>query len=165
MGSLVCAVYSESWSIRSGPVWVALGWHIHSYRRQLWEPTEYVQFCPRFRPNMLTLLLFLSQLMLATAMPLELGKGGVYDSPLATDRFVREFGFLFGGGRSGVKGIEALQDHNDPMPHHPDHSAGVTSHRDMSHNMGKKMVELSPILVENTKTRKPKMFSRFLAVP
>ena len=42
-------------------------------------------------------------------MSMELGKGGVYDSPLATDRFVRQFGFLFGGGRSGVKGIEAFQ--------------------------------------------------------
>merc|ERR1739838_531705 len=163
MGSLVCAVYSESWSIRSGPVWVALGWHIHSYRRQLWEPTEYVQFCPRFRPNMLTLLLFLSQLMLATAMPLELGKGGVYDSPLATDRFVREFGFLFGGGRSGVKGIEALQDHNDPMPHSPPPSVHNT--KNLFHVKEKKIVELSPLMVENINTRKPRMFSRFLAVP
>ena len=56
---------------------------------------------------MLVLLVFLSQFMLT--IPMELGKGGVYDSPLATDELVREFGFLFGGGRSGVKGIEAFQ--------------------------------------------------------
>ena len=42
-------------------------------------------------------------------MAMELGKSGVYDSPLATDELVREFGFLFGGGRSGVQGIQALQ--------------------------------------------------------
>ena len=40
---------------------------------------------------------------------MELGKSGVYDTPLATDQLVREFGFLFGGGRSGVQGIQALQ--------------------------------------------------------
>ena len=56
---------------------------------------------------MLVLLVLLSQFMLT--IPMELGKGGVYDSPLATDELVREFGFLFGGGRSGVKGIEAFQ--------------------------------------------------------
>ena len=68
---------------------------------------EYATFGSRFRTNMLVLLVFLSQFMMTMSM--ELGKGGVYDSPLATDRFVREFGFLFGGGRSGVKGLEAFQ--------------------------------------------------------
>ena len=51
--------------------------------------------------------LLVSQVVVVMAM--ELGKSGVYDSPLATDQLVREFGFLFGGGRSGVKGIQALQ--------------------------------------------------------
>ena len=56
-------------------------------------------------------ILFLSLVIcqLVLVAPLDLGKGGVYDSPLATDILVREFGFLFGGGRSGVKGIEAFQ--------------------------------------------------------
>ena len=35
--------------------------------------------------------------------------GGVYDSPMATDYYVRQFGFMFGGGRSGVFGLKALQ--------------------------------------------------------
>eukprot|EP00092_Neocalanus_flemingeri_P102177 GFUD01130681.1.p1 GENE.GFUD01130681.1~~GFUD01130681.1.p1 ORF type:complete len:113 (+),score=41.77 GFUD01130681.1:143-481(+) len=111
------------------------------------------------------LVLFLTVVIWQLVTSLELGKGGVYDSPLATDRFVRQFGFLFGGGRSGVKGIEALQDHNDPMPHPPHHSGPTSSHQDMSNIMGKKMVELSPLVVENTKNRKPRMFRRFLAVP
>jgi len=96
-------------------------------------------------------------------MAMELGKGGVYDSPLATDRFVREFGFLFGGGRSGVKGIEAFQDHNDPMPHSPPPS--VNRIQNPSNTKEKEIVELSPLMVKSIHTRKPKMFSRFLAVP
>ena len=37
------------------------------------------------------------------------GRAGVWDSPLATDRYVQKYGFLFGGGRSGVLGLRALQ--------------------------------------------------------
>ena len=33
----------------------------------------------------------------------------MYDSPMATDELVMEFGLLFGGARSGVKGMEAFQ--------------------------------------------------------
>ena len=36
--------------------------------------------------------------------------GGVYDSPAAQDYWVRRFGFMFGGGRSGMKGLRALQE-------------------------------------------------------
>merc|ERR1712179_776407 len=43
-------------------------------------------------------------------LTLDSGGGGVYDSPLVTNKL---------GGRSGVQGLEALQDHNDPMPHRP----------------------------------------------
>merc|ERR1719500_1942071 len=31
----------------------------------------------------------------------DVGKGGVYDSPMAQDYYVKRFGFMFGGGRSG----------------------------------------------------------------
>eukprot|EP00091_Calanus_sinicus_P011834 TRINITY_DN26705_c0_g1_i1.p1 TRINITY_DN26705_c0_g1~~TRINITY_DN26705_c0_g1_i1.p1 ORF type:complete len:111 (-),score=38.71 TRINITY_DN26705_c0_g1_i1:327-659(-) len=110
---------------------------------------------------MLVLLVFLSQFMMT--IPMELGKSGVYDSPLATDELVRKFGFLFGGGRSGVKGIEAFQDHNDPMPHSP--PPLVSKDVNLYHVKEKGIVELSPLMVENTNTRKPKMFSRFMAVP
>ena len=40
---------------------------------------------------------------------LDRGSAGVFDSPLATDQFVKQFGFLFGGGRSGLEGLQALQ--------------------------------------------------------
>merc|ERR1712154_315008 len=33
---------------------------------------------------------------------------GVWDSPMATDYYVRQFGWLFGGGRSGVEGVNAM---------------------------------------------------------
>merc|ERR1712013_837379 len=31
---------------------------------------------------------------------MDVGKGGVYDSPMAQDYYVKRFGFMFGGGRS-----------------------------------------------------------------
>merc|ERR1711988_1157874 len=36
-------------------------------------------------------------------------KGGVYDSPMAQDYYIKRFGFMFGGGRSGMYGLKALQ--------------------------------------------------------
>merc|ERR1711874_548105 len=48
-------------------------------------------------------------LLLVLVGAMEIGKGGVYDSPMAQDYYVKRFGFLFGGGRSGMHGIEALQ--------------------------------------------------------
>ena len=40
---------------------------------------------------------------------MDVGRAGVYDSPMATDFYVLRFGFMFGGGRSGMHGLEALQ--------------------------------------------------------
>merc|ERR1711882_4898 len=40
---------------------------------------------------------------------MDVGKGGVYDSPMAQDYYVKRFGFMFGGGRSGMYGLKALQ--------------------------------------------------------
>merc|ERR1711962_1691019 len=40
---------------------------------------------------------------------MDVGKGGVYDSPMAQDYYVKRFGFMFGGGRSGMHGLKALQ--------------------------------------------------------
>ena len=51
-------------------------------------------------------------LMLSTAylvMSMDYGSSGVYDSPMATDYYVQRFGFMWGGGRSGMKGIEAMK--------------------------------------------------------
>merc|ERR1712203_269529 len=40
---------------------------------------------------------------------MDVGKGGVYDSPMAQDYYVKRFGFMFVGGRSGMYGLKALQ--------------------------------------------------------
>ena len=48
-------------------------------------------------------------LMVTGAVALNKGRAGVWDSPSATDHFVQRYGFLFGGGRSGVHGLRALQ--------------------------------------------------------
>ena len=56
-----------------------------------------------------------------------------------------------------------FQDHNDPMPHS---SPPLVDRVDnIFHVKEKGVVELSPIMLESSNTRKPKMFSRFLAVP
>ena len=58
---------------------------------------------------MLVVFLTVTTCHLVLSTSLDDGKSGVYDSPMATDELVMEFGFLFGGGRSGVKGMEAFQ--------------------------------------------------------
>ena len=40
---------------------------------------------------------------------LDFGSSGVWDSPLATDYWVKRFGFMWAGGRSGMHGLKALQ--------------------------------------------------------
>ena len=40
---------------------------------------------------------------------MEIGAGGVWDSPMATDYWVKRFGFMWGGGNSGMSGLKALR--------------------------------------------------------
>ena len=47
--------------------------------------------------------------MACLVMGMDYGSSGVYDSPMATDYYVQRFGFLFGGGRSGMKGLMAIK--------------------------------------------------------
>merc|ERR1712038_1351156 len=47
--------------------------------------------------------------MVSCVSGMDVGKGGVYDSPMAQDYYVKRFGFMFGGGRSGMYGLKALQ--------------------------------------------------------
>merc|ERR1712066_1136626 len=47
--------------------------------------------------------------MVGLVSGMDVGKGGVYDSPMAQDYYVKRFGFRFGGGRSGMYGLKALQ--------------------------------------------------------
>ena len=39
-------------------------------------------------------------MLLGLVGAMEIGKGGVYDSPMAQDYYVKRFGFMFGGCRS-----------------------------------------------------------------
>ena len=63
--------------------------------------------CVDQRQMMLVMTIMMT--VMTPVMSLNRGRAGVWDSPLATDQYVQQFGFLFGGGRSGVRGIQALQ--------------------------------------------------------
>jgi len=54
--------------------------------------------------------LFLSFLFTCFAAPLDLGFGGVYNSPEANAYWARRFGSLFGGSSSGGGGLRQLQE-------------------------------------------------------
>ena len=118
---------------------------------------------------------------------MDVGKGGVYDSPMAQDYYVKRFGFLFGGGRSGMHGIEALQ--ADGLVEELDGKVEAKAPAEEMRNSvdtyykavmpskvkaqrrklvtqalqkEKVMVELAPKMMGESK---PKMFHRFMAVP
>merc|ERR1712210_359574 len=77
-------------------------WHTSARSSELFEGKESRAF--------LTMRSFAAVVLLVGLVgAMEIGKGGVYDSPMAQDYYVKRFGFLFGGGRSGMHGIEALQ--------------------------------------------------------
>merc|ERR1712083_1165580 len=99
------------------------------------------------------------------SLGMELGRSGVYDSPMAQDYYVRRFGFMFGGGRSGMYGLEALQQVEDPMHLHTRHSSpSIHHHHHHQPKQEKAMVELRPIVMKS-KDRQPKQFKAFMAVP
>ena len=117
---------------------------------------------------------------------MDVGKGGVYDSPMAQDYYVKRFGFLFGGGRSGMHGIEALQADGlvekegkveakapaEEMRNSVDtyykavmpSKVKATRRKLVTQALQKEkvMVELAPKMMGESK---PKMFHRFMAVP
>merc|ERR1719234_492182 len=118
---------------------------------------------------------------------MEIGKGGVYDSPMSQDYYVKRFGFMFGGGRSGMHGIEALQADGlvsevngkvevkapaEEMRNSVDtyykavlpKSTRVKARKLRTQALQKEkvMVELAPKMMGESK---PKMFHRFMAVP
>merc|ERR1711909_111055 len=99
---------------------------------------------------------------------MDVGRSGVYDSPLANDYYVRRFGFMFGGGRSGLRGLQAMQNRVDSF-----HSYTQPSYYSSFYHRpspARTEVELSPLLVESKASqldRQSKMtsFHRFKAVP
>jgi hypothetical protein len=126
-------------------------------------------------------------LVTGLASGLELGRAGVYDSPMAQDYYVRRYGFLFGGGRSGMLGLRALQADGlvqtkrqlgrpvAEMRNSVDtyykaamgHSAfaaprRVKQLRTAALRKERTMVELKPKMMGASR---PRMFHRFMAVP
>ena len=100
--------------------------------------------------------------LLSVALGMDTGASGVYDSPSATDQYVQRFGFMFGGGRSGIHGVQALEENNDPL--HQVHLPNAPSLH-LRPFRKTKMRELSPLTVEMQKEQKKRLFSRFMAVP
>jgi len=111
------------------------------------------------------LLILVSLACAVSASPMDLGAGGVYDSPMSTDYYVKQFGFLFGGGRSGMSGLKAMQENQDKYHRFilPNAYNARRSFKEVKSNQ--KMIELSPLMVDNQASAKPTMFSRFMAVP
>merc|ERR1712106_277472 len=132
--------------------------------------------------------------MTSLVVSMDYGSSGVYDSPMATDYYVKRFGFMFGGGRSGMFGLQALKAMSSPTinsqpatsPYNPSGLYGLKAmHKNVPDSpppsvsilptipnrypgqvvQEKKMVKLSPIRVTMKQDRKPKMFPRFMAVP
>lgn len=57
------------------------------------------------------MLLRISALLACVGLGLcmDYGGRGVWDSPMATDYWVKRFGFMWGGGSSGMSGLKAMQ--------------------------------------------------------
>ena len=103
---------------------------------------------------------------------------------MAQDFYVRRFGFLFGGGRSGMFGLKALQAdglvearkevapvvemRNSVNTYYNNVMPGVVNNprvkrlRAGTWNQRRVMVELEPKMMG---LKSPKMFHRFMAVP
>jgi len=100
--------------------------------------------------------------MIVHIYALDIGTGGVYDSPMSTDRYVRQYGYLFGGGRSGFNGLKAIQESQDRFhiyrtPSLPRSFLGI--------RRPKSTVELTPLKIDSPTKSKPVLFHRFMAVP
>ena len=94
------------------------------------------------------------------------GRGGVWDSPAATDQYVQQYGFLFGGGRSGVHGLQALQLSASPLRHPaPLHVSPSIIVADSAPRFSG-LQPLSPLTINRQGRQSGEVvFSRFAAVP
>jgi len=129
----------------------------------------------------------------SVARSMEIGAGGVWDSPMATDYWVKRFGFMWGGGSSGMSGLKALQtvssqtetpefdksiynpsgmygmkamDPSAPEYQYPGQVRASTHNPQLfSGQKEKSMVELSPVVVPMPGENKQMSFNRFMAVP
>jgi len=141
------------------------------------------------------MLLKISALLACVGLTLcmDYGGRGVWDSPMATDYWVKRFGFMWGGGSSGMSGLKALQtvssqtetpefdksiynpsgmygmkamDPSAPEYQYPGQVRASTHNPQLSSGQKEKsMVELSPVVVPMPGENKQMSFNRFMAVP
>lgn len=99
-------------------------------------------------------------MLVSGAAALNKGRAGVWDSPSATDHFVQRYGFLFGGGRSGVHGLRALQSlRQDRAP------AAILAKRPLRQERLLGGQELEPLTLTQSQAGAKLVFNRFRAVP
>ena len=99
-------------------------------------------------------------MLVSGAEALNKGRAGVWDSPSATDHFVQRYGFLFGGGRSGVHGLRALQSlRQDRAP------AAILAARPLRQERLLGGQELEPLTLTQSQPGAKLVFNRFRAVP
>merc|ERR1711864_13490 len=153
-----------------------------------WQENLSGKPCQETSPVLTVQVLKMQEVMLvlvaaALGKSLDLGSSGVYDSPMAQDYYVKRFGFLFGGGRSGMSGLKALQEHGlVQLDLERDHVEEMQlsmknyykevmtdtitepskQYRRLPLSKEKVMVKLAPVMMGRVK---PKMFHPFLAVP
>merc|ERR1712130_818037 len=127
-------------------------------------------FLSSARSSLLKIMKLLAVMVVVTAglvSGMDVGKGGVYDSPMAQDYYVKRFGFMFGGGRSGMYGLKALQadglvaQKQEVKPAVQMRNSVDTYNRYRSQPLlrAKPMVELAPKRMSST------YFNTFMAVP
>ena len=99
-------------------------------------------------------------LMVTVVSALNKGRAGVWDSPSATDHFVQRYGFLFGGGRSGVHGLRALQSLRQDRA-----SPAILAARPLRSERLLGGQELEPLTLTPSQAGAKLVFNRFRAVP
>jgi len=144
---------------------------------------------------MLYLLLTLGLFLLPAGESMDYGSSGVWDSPMATDYWVRRFGFMWGGGQSGLHGIQAFKSASYPTatsrlsrslynpsgmyglkamdtaapeyeyPGKPSQTSASFTRVRPRYHKEKPMKELTPLMVKMPGDKKNVMFKRFMAVP
>merc|ERR1712130_1045882 len=81
------------------------------------EGAQWHGFFSSARSSLLNIMKLLAVMVVVTAglvSGMDVGKGGVYDSPMAQDYYVKRFGFMFGGGRSGMYWLKAQKQEVKP---------------------------------------------------
>jgi len=141
------------------------------------------------------LILTLGLVLVPCCQSMDYGSSGVWDSPMATDYWVKRFGFMWGGGSSGLNAIQAFKSASYPQakvglsanlynpsgmyglkamdseapeyeyPGKPRADSASLPKPSGVYQTEKPMRELTPLMVKMPGDKKDVMFNRFMAVP